>query len=242
MIISERIFELMKEQKISQREFSKRTGIAQSTICDWKRKKTNPAADKLMVICEVLQISPYQLLADDAVKNDVMKDDVMKDDVMKDDAVKTEAGVGTYDDACLLERYHRLSQDDREKLLAYLQHLLCTYEAEAGKTSSERHAGQAVPQNSGVQEGQAVQTPSERLASQAVQFVPEENPPQKSEQLQNPEPSQVSRKQAKKTLRQRRQSQPKQIDQVTVKTEEEKNANTNPPRRQARRQLPTELL
>ncbi len=51
MLISERIFELLKEKGITQKEFSELTGISQSTISDWKRKKTNPASDKIMLIC-----------------------------------------------------------------------------------------------------------------------------------------------------------------------------------------------
>ena len=45
MTISERIFKLMEEREIAQTDFSKATGIAQSTISDWKRKKTNPSSD-----------------------------------------------------------------------------------------------------------------------------------------------------------------------------------------------------
>ena len=45
-------------------EFSKLTGISQSTISDWKRKKTNPGADKIMVICDVLKVTPYEVLQD----------------------------------------------------------------------------------------------------------------------------------------------------------------------------------
>ena len=45
-------------------DFSKATGIAQSTISDWKRKKTNPSADKIMIICNVLKVTPYELLQD----------------------------------------------------------------------------------------------------------------------------------------------------------------------------------
>ena len=63
MIISERIFMLLKEKGISQKEFSEATGIAQSTISDWKRKKTNPASDKIMAICDVLEIDPVTLLS-----------------------------------------------------------------------------------------------------------------------------------------------------------------------------------
>ncbi|MBQ1721445.1 MAG: helix-turn-helix transcriptional regulator [Lachnospiraceae bacterium] len=66
MITSERIFKLMEERGMTQIEFSRRTGISQSTISDWKRKKTNPAADKIMVICEVLNVSPYDILQDTA--------------------------------------------------------------------------------------------------------------------------------------------------------------------------------
>jgi len=63
MIISERIFEMLNEKGISQKEFSELTGISQSTISDWKRKKTNPASDKIMLICDVLNVTPYELLS-----------------------------------------------------------------------------------------------------------------------------------------------------------------------------------
>ena len=62
MTISENIFELLKKRGISQKEFSQRTGIAQSTISDWKRKKTNPVSEKILIICEVLDVTPYELL------------------------------------------------------------------------------------------------------------------------------------------------------------------------------------
>ena len=62
MIISEKIFELIKARGMNQKEFALATGIAQSTISDWKTKKTNPAADKIMVICDVLGVTPEELL------------------------------------------------------------------------------------------------------------------------------------------------------------------------------------
>lgn len=62
MVISEKIFELIKEKGMTQKEFAFATGISQSTISDWKTKHTNPAADKIMVICEVLEITPVELL------------------------------------------------------------------------------------------------------------------------------------------------------------------------------------
>ena len=48
MKISERIFKIMGQKGMNYFEFSKRTGIAQSTISDWKTKGTNPRVDKLM--------------------------------------------------------------------------------------------------------------------------------------------------------------------------------------------------
>ena len=51
--VSDRIFELLKERKMSEKEFSKKTGIAESTISDWKKKRTNPVSDKILIICGV---------------------------------------------------------------------------------------------------------------------------------------------------------------------------------------------
>ena len=46
---------------MSQKEFSRRTGIAESSISDWKRKKTNPVSEKILIICEVLDVTPCEL-------------------------------------------------------------------------------------------------------------------------------------------------------------------------------------
>jgi len=62
MTISERIFDLLEERGMTQKEFSEMTGIAQSSISDWRRKKTNPVSEKILIICEVLKVTPYELL------------------------------------------------------------------------------------------------------------------------------------------------------------------------------------
>ena len=51
--VSDRIFELLKERKMTQKEFAQRTGIAESSISDWKKKRTNPVSDKILIICKV---------------------------------------------------------------------------------------------------------------------------------------------------------------------------------------------
>ena len=58
MTVSERIIKVLKERNMTQAEFAKQVGIASSTISEWKKKKTNPTVEKIMDICNVLQIQP----------------------------------------------------------------------------------------------------------------------------------------------------------------------------------------
>lgn len=62
MKISERIFMILEQKGIRQIDFSARTGISQSTIADWKRRKTNPSADKILTIAKALDVSVEYLL------------------------------------------------------------------------------------------------------------------------------------------------------------------------------------
>ncbi len=63
MTISERIFNRLDELSMSQKEFSEKTGILQSTISEWKKKGTNPTSEKIMIICKILNVSPEWLLS-----------------------------------------------------------------------------------------------------------------------------------------------------------------------------------
>lgn len=65
MNISEKIFARLEELHMSQIELSRRTGIATSTISDWRKKKINPQVDKLVAICKVLDMSLVDLLCDE---------------------------------------------------------------------------------------------------------------------------------------------------------------------------------
>ena len=109
MTISERIFKLMEDREVTQMDFSKATGIAQSTISDWKRKKTNPSADKIMIICEVLEISPSALLAG-----------------IGDEAYSTPEHImiDKYgDEFRLITGYRELNEKKKERLLGYMEAL-----------------------------------------------------------------------------------------------------------------------
>ena len=63
------IFARLEELHMSQIELSRRTGIATSTISDWRKKKINPQADKLVSICKALDMSLVDLLCDEKVKS-----------------------------------------------------------------------------------------------------------------------------------------------------------------------------
>ena len=105
MFISERIFFLMKKVGLSQKEFSEQTGISQSTISDWKRKNTNPSADKILKICQVLHVTPYELLAESAVHTDAEMDYVF--------AINEEEEI-------VLESFRSLGSRQKERLLGYM--------------------------------------------------------------------------------------------------------------------------
>lgn len=112
MIISQRIYKIMEDKKISQIEFSRKTGISQSTISDWRRKGTNPSADKLMIICEALDCSVYDLLLD--TKNKKHKEYKATETVVIDKNSR---------DYKIIEAYNKLELDNQKRLEGYLDAL-----------------------------------------------------------------------------------------------------------------------
>ena len=109
MTISEKIFAILEQKELSQKEFSEKTEISQSTISDWKRKRTNPSSDKILKICEVLQVSPYELLAeDDSVSSEITADHNI---------------VLNKNEIILLEYYRNFSSRQKDRLLGYLEAL-----------------------------------------------------------------------------------------------------------------------
>ena len=103
MTISERLFEVMKQQNISMPELSRMTGISRHTIFDWQRRGTNPGADKIMIICEVLNITPEQLLIGKAGEASIHEG-------YKPDEI----------DVKIMEASRVLSEGQKKRLLAYV--------------------------------------------------------------------------------------------------------------------------
>lgn len=104
-MISEKIFELILRNGVTQKEFSEETGISQSTISDWKRKGTNPSADKILKICEVLKVTPYELLGESETEQN---------------AVDLELRAVNSEEKVILEGFRNLPGRQKERVLGYL--------------------------------------------------------------------------------------------------------------------------
>ena len=111
MTISEKIFELLELRGMSQKEFSQKTGIAQSSISDWKRKHTNPVSEKILIICEVLNVTPYELLSETEGKG---KRGKRSEVIMLDKS--SEAGQ-------VMETYLGMDEKMQQRLLGYMKAL-----------------------------------------------------------------------------------------------------------------------
>ncbi|MBQ9886103.1 MAG: helix-turn-helix domain-containing protein [Lachnospiraceae bacterium] len=111
MTISERILKVLKERNMTQAEFAKQIGIATSTISEWKKKGTNPSADKLMDICNVLQITPEQLLTGVGIEDE--------------EAIAAASPVSRFTplEIKMIEDYHSLKEEQKKRLIAYLEAL-----------------------------------------------------------------------------------------------------------------------
>ena len=109
--ISDRIFELLKERKMSQKEFAKRTGIAESSISDWKKKRTNPVSDKILIISEVLGVSPYYLLSGAENGGERSRENRLY-------VISKDSELGNQ-----VETYQRLDQAMQKRLIGYMEAL-----------------------------------------------------------------------------------------------------------------------
>lgn len=79
MKIYEKIFARLEELHMSQMELSRRTGIATSTISDWRKKQINPQADKLVSICKALYMTLVELLCDENNMEQITSHDYITD-------------------------------------------------------------------------------------------------------------------------------------------------------------------
>ena len=102
MKIYEKIFARLEELHMSQTELSRRTGIATSTISDWRKKQINPQADKLVSICKALDMTLVELLCDE------------------ENAEQTATNDYITDENYMIELYRRSDTERRRRMISYL--------------------------------------------------------------------------------------------------------------------------
>lgn len=111
MLIRDRIFNKLEELKMTQKEFSEKTGIPQSTISDWRKKRTNPTAEKIMIICKVLDVTPEWLLSGIEAQG-------KRGNPQKWFAIDADTSLGK-----LVMEYNRMDAGMQERLLGYAEAL-----------------------------------------------------------------------------------------------------------------------
>ena len=87
-------------------------GIGNSTISEWKKKKTNPTAEKIIDICNVLQITPEQLLTGKGIEDE------------KEIAISTPESRFTPLDIRMIDAFHGLKEAQLKRLIAYMEALM----------------------------------------------------------------------------------------------------------------------
>lgn len=121
MIISERIFKILEAKQMSQNAFAKKVGLAGSTISDWKTKKTNPSADKIMDICNALEVTPEQLLTGKGIDEEYVECESKK--------TKGEPEISKAD-MRILKDIHGMKAEQRKRLMKYMEALKTIEELE----------------------------------------------------------------------------------------------------------------
>ena len=114
MIISERIFKILKDKNMSQNAFAKKVGLASSTISDWKTKKTNPSADKIIDICKVLNVTPEQLLTGEGIDDNCIEYKPINTSIEPEFSKA---------DIRIMKDIHEMKEAQRKRLLKYIDAL-----------------------------------------------------------------------------------------------------------------------
>lgn len=129
MNIYEKIFARLEELHFSQIELSRRTGIATSTISDWRKKKINPQADKLVAICKALDMSLVDLLCYEEEKEQTIQTDYLMDENR------------------LIELYRSSDSETKRRLLRYFELVEICKEINRNNESKENRRNVSVTQD-----------------------------------------------------------------------------------------------
>lgn len=115
MTISQRIFALLREKNLSQKELSKYTGISPAAISSWKSKGTNPSSDKIVKISEFLNVDVYYLLTGE---------NPPASDLQVAEESGYHASLSDPDERLLLQLFRKLSPMDKGRIIGQLEQKL----------------------------------------------------------------------------------------------------------------------
>jgi len=113
--VTNEIFKVLHDRKITQKMLSDQTGISTSAISDWKHKGSIPSVENVQRVCEALNISMQSLV------NETTQDyhtNMVDFDVELDEFIAL---------------YSNTEEVTRKRILAYAKAMLEAEGAEAGK-------------------------------------------------------------------------------------------------------------
>lgn len=120
MTISQRIFSILEEKHLSQKDLSDYSGISPAAISSWKSKGTNPSSDKIIKISEFLNVSPTFLLTGESVPLFEYSKEVP---ICADIPINYQPPLPS-DEIKLLEKYRTLSEVEKGRILAIIETFL----------------------------------------------------------------------------------------------------------------------
>lgn len=123
MTISQRIFYILAQKHKKQKDLARYTGISETAISDWKKKGTNPSADKLAVISEFLEVSvEYLLTGSENTRNPELSENEIE----------------------LLTLYKKLSARDQIKFIGRIEEII-DRSVQNDLQSTQHHSKQTIP-------------------------------------------------------------------------------------------------
>jgi len=102
-----RITELRKNKKISQKELGELLGVAQNTVCNWENGRREPEYEMLLKLANFFGVSTDYLLGNSDSESSPC-------DISSDSAADSEK-------ARLLEQFSRLSESEMQEALDYIR-------------------------------------------------------------------------------------------------------------------------
>lgn len=111
MTVGERIFYLLEQKNMKQKELSDITGISTTSISNWRKRNTNPSADKILIIAKALDVTPEYLLS--GITEEGKRSNRLEYMVLPKDTEERQ----------LIEMFGSLDMDSRKRLFEYAKKL-----------------------------------------------------------------------------------------------------------------------